>query len=312
LHCGSDCAKDSSNDDMLLSDFEKALDTIKNPSDDFLVVITGGEPLLRKDIAACGKAIRKRRMRWSMVTNGHLYDAEKHRVLLNAGLGALTISLDGLEVTHNWMRNSEKSFDKVNEAIGLASSTKRLNFDVVTCVNSRNIKELSKIKDYLVSKGVKAWRLFTIIPIGRAADNKELQLSNEDFICLMDFISESRADKFIDVKYSCEGYVGNYELKVREGYYFCKAGIHIASVLIDGSISACPNVDRSFAQGNIYNDNLFEVWNSKFEPFRNRSWTKKGKCANCSEYKNCLGNGFHNWHGNKEQVLVCHNEKLTC
>ncbi len=294
---------------MPLEDFLKVLDTIEKPAKNFTVVLTGGEPLLRKDIEQCGREIRKRGMRWSMVTNGFAYDEERHISLLNAGLGALTISLDGLEHSHNWLRNSPKCFERVDKAISLASGVPRLNFDIVTCVNQRNFSELEKIKRYLMQKKVKAWRLFTIVPIGRAKENEELMLTDNQFKALMEFISQSRKKDEIDIKFSCEGYVGSYEWKVRDAGFFCRAGINIGSVLIDGSISACPNIDRTFAQGNIYNDNFYEVWQTKYQPFRNRSWTKTGKCANCKEYKNCQGNGFHNWHGEKENVLVCHYEK---
>ena len=310
LHCGSDCAKDSSNKDMPLEDFLKALDTIKNPSNNLLIVLTGGEPLLRKDLEICGREIRKRGMRWSIVSNGHLYNKQKHISLLNAGLGALTISLDGLQESHNWLRNNKNSFRKVDNAINLAVSSSRLNFDIVTCVNNRNFNDLEKIRDYLIEKGVKAWRLFTIVPIGRANSNPELFLSDQQFKKLMDFIVESRKNFDLNTKFSCEGFVGSYELKVRGSYFFCRAGINIGSVLIDGSISACPNIDRSFAQGNIYQDDFYEIWQTKYQVFRDRSWTKIGLCSNCSDYKNCEGNGFHNWHNDKKNVLVCHNNKL--
>ncbi len=309
VHCGSDCSKNSEHTDMPIMDFLSALDTIKNPAPNFTVVLTGGEPLVRKDIELCGREIRKRGMKWSLVTNGHLYDKQRHISLLNTGLGALTISLDGLKESHNWLRNND-NFDKVVNAIELAACSNRLNFDVVTCVNQQNINELAQIRDLLIFKNVRAWRLFTIIPIGRAEHNPELLLKDNQFIELMDFITSSRKLKQIDVKFSCEGYVGKYEFKVRDSGFFCRAGINIGSVLIDGSISACPNIDRTFAQGNIYNDNFYDVWQSKFEAFRNRDWTKKGKCETCKEYKDCQGNGFHNWHGNKENVLVCHNIKL--
>ncbi len=295
---------------MPASDFLKALDTIKNPAPGFTVVFTGGEPLLRTDIEACGREIRKRGMRWSMVTNGLLYTKERHISLLNAGMGALTISLDGLQELHNWLRNTSAGFNRVVDAIGLAAGSPRLNFDVVTCVNQRNFGELAQIRELLIEKKVKAWRLFTIIPIGRAVNNRELSLTDAQFVELMDFIAESRKSKAIEVKFSCEGFVGKYEPKVRDSRFFCRAGINIGSILIDGSISACPNIDRSFAQGNIYTDNFYETWETKFQPFRNRSWTKTGKCASCSNYKDCQGNGFHNWHGDKQQVLVCHNEKI--
>lgn len=310
LHCGSDCSKDSFFPDMPIEDFLKAIDTIETIPNNFTVVFTGGEPLLRNDLEICGKELRKRGFKWSIVSNGHLYDKHRHISLLNAGIGALTISLDGLEESHAWLRNSKSSFNKVVNAIELAASSSRINFDIVTCVNQKNIKELRQIKDLLISKNVKAWRLFTIIPIGRAAKNSDLLLTDNQFLELLDFIKVQRNNNAIDIKFSCEGYVGKYEPYVRDSYFFCRAGINIGSILIDGNISACPNIDRTFSQGNIYKDNFFEVWQNKFEPFRNREWMKVGQCEKCDEYKDCQGNGFHNWHGEKKNVLVCHNEKI--
>jgi len=296
---------------MPKEDFLRALDTIPNSNKNFMVVITGGEPLVRKDLEFCGVEIRKRGMRWSIVSNGHLYTKERHNSLLNAGMGALTISLDGLKESHNWQRNDDQSFEKVLSAISCAASSSRLNFDVVTCVNQKNINELQNIQELLIEKGVKAWRLFTIIPIGRATSHPELMLTDEQFEQLMKFISLARKGNTIDVKFSCEGYVGKYESKVRDSFFFCRAGINIGSILIDGSISACPNIDRSFSQGNIYHDNFYDVWNTKFKPFRNRNWNKVGSCVSCKDYKDCQGNGFHNWHGEMKNVLVCHKGKIS-
>lgn len=311
LHCGSDCSKDSSFPDMPLQDFLKALDTIKHRSKNFTVVLTGGEPLLRKDLENCGMEIRRRGFMWGMVSNGYFYDEEIQNTLQNVGLSSLTISLDGLEDSHNWLRNTEKSFEKVDKAIIIAASSKKINFDVVTCVNQRNLNELSSLYKYLISRGVKSWRLFTIAPIGRSKENPELFLSDSQFKEMLDFIKDKRKTKGIDIKFSCEAYVGNYELKVRDTFFFCRAGINIGSVLIDGSISACPNIDRSFSQGNIYSDNLFEIWQNKFIPFRDRNWNKVGICKNCSEYKDCIGSGLHYWHGNKTSIQVCHNKVIT-
>jgi radical SAM protein with 4Fe4S-binding SPASM domain len=192
----------------------------------------------------------------------------------------------------------------------LAVSSSRLNFDVVTCVNRKNIRELDTLYEYLVEKGVKAWRLFTIVPIGRAREHPDLHLSDHEFKEMLDFIAGKRVMSSMDVKFSCEGYVGAYELKVRDTPFFCRAGIQVGSVLIDGSISACPNIDHAFAQGNIFQDNFFEIWETRFEPFRDRSWTRTGRCATCSDYRYCQGNGFHNWHGDQSSPLVCHKEKL--
>ncbi len=304
LHCGSDCSKESGIPDMPLPDFLRATDTIQR-NGLITVVLTGGEPLLRRDLEECGRQIRKRGMRWGIVSNGYLYNKERHNALLSAGMGALTISLDGLENSHNWLRNTAGSFERAAQAIALAASSARLNFDVVTCVNPHNIGELEEMYYFLLSVKVKAWRLFTIAPIGRAELNPELLLTDGKFSQLMDFIASKRELKQMDVKFSCESYTGPYETRVRDGYFFCRAGINIGSILADGSISACPNIDHSFVQGNIYRDNFFEVWQHGFTDFRDRQWARRGKCAGCNEFKDCLGNGLHLWHGDKKEVLVC-------
>jgi len=110
LHCGSDCKVDSVHKDMPYNDFKTAIDSIpQNIRNNITVVLTGGEPLLRKDIADVGFDLRKMGFRWSMVSNAMLYDEKTHIKLLNAGIGAVTFSLDGLEQNHNWLRNSPMS-----------------------------------------------------------------------------------------------------------------------------------------------------------------------------------------------------------
>lgn len=313
-HCGSDCKAASLDRDMPLEDFLKAFDTIpKNERPpEFTVVLTGGEPLLRPDITEIGKAIRRRGARWSMVSNGYFYDKAMHSKLMGAGMGALTISLDGLETEHDWMRGRIGTYERTIEAIKIAAAERFINFDVVTCVNQRNFNQLQEIYDLLLPLGVKQWRLFTVIPIGRAKDDPDMQLSDEQFRSLMDFIVDKRKEKnaSMNVTFSCEGFLGKYEMKARTGPYFCRAGINVASILIDGRICACPNIDRDvFSQGNIYEDNFYEVWKNRFKPFRDRSWARKGQCQDCPVFKDCLGNGMHNWHGDCDQVLNCHYRK---
>ena len=174
-----------------------------------------------------------------------------------------------------------------------------------------NFDELESIKQLLIEHKVKAWRLFTIAPIGRAAADDGLQLSNEQLRQMMDFIVATRKEGKIDCMFSCEAYVGPYERKVRDWYYFCRAGITIGSVLIDGSISACPNIDRSYVQGNIYQDDFLDVWENRFQPFRDRAWMKQGPCADCKVYKNCLGGAMHLHAKDKGEMMVCHYNKLV-
>ena len=176
----------------------------------------------------------------------------------------------------------------------------------------RNFNELDALFDRLRALGVRQWRIFTVIPIGRAAEDPDMQLSDAQFTSLMDFIAARRqGEGAMKVTFSCEGYLGRYENKVRDVPYFCHAGVNIASILIDGRICACPNIDRdAFSQGNIYEDDFFDVWEHRFQPFRDRRWTRKGRCADCPVWRDCLGNGMHNWHGDCTEVLNCHYAKI--
>ena len=314
-HCGSDCSVHSREKDMPLEDFLGALDTIprEERARKFSVVLTGGEPLLRPDILTIGRELRDRGFLWGMVSNGWLYDDAMHLKLMDAGMGAVTVSLDGLEASHDWMRGVPGSYKRAIRAIDAFARDPRLNSDVVTCVNRRNLSELPRIHDVLAGLGLKQWRLFTIIPIGRAANDPDMKLTDSEFVSLMEFIKGKREQGGpMKVTFSCEGYLGKYEEKVRDVRYFCHAGVNIASVLIDGRICACPNIDRDrFSQGNIYEDSLWQVWNERFQEFRDRSWARSGSCAGCRQWRNCLGNGMHNWHGSSPEVLQCHYAKTV-
>jgi len=311
-------------------DFLKAILPLKKAykSDSITVAITGGEPLLRKDLAECGIKLRQNGFRWGMVTNGYDYTPEIHKKMLAAGMGSITVSLDGLEKNHNWLRGNSQSFERAVNAISLITTSSRLNYDIVTCVNKRNINELEALKEFLIEKKVKAWRLFTISPIGRASimqpvsasqqasasqSSSDSQPSQINDLCLnpeqlkhlMEFIVEARKDSRIKVDFSCEAYLGKYERKARDAFFFCRAGVQVASILIDGSISACPNINRHFIQGNIYKDDFLDVWNNRFQVMRDRKWTKTGICKNCNAFKNCNGGAMHMWNEKQDEIMCC-------
>lgn len=310
-HCGSDCRAISNQPDMPVADFLKVIDQITphvNPNRT-MIIFTGGEALLRKDIEVCGLELYRRGFPWGIVSNGMALTPERLKSLLQSGLHSITISLDGFEDAHNWLRNHPRSYTNAMNAVKLLTSVQDIAWDVVTCVNKKNIQSLPEFKEHLIKTGVKNWRIFTIFPVGRAAELPELQLSNEEFTSLLDFIRETRIENQIHLNYGCEGFLGNYEQEVRDHFYTCHAGINVASVLIDGAISACPSIRSNFHQGNIYKDNFMDVWNNRFEPFRNREWAHKGLCADCSMFRYCEGNGMH-LHDDEGKLLVCHYSRI--
>jgi len=163
-----------------------------------MIVFTGGEPLLRRDLEVCGKRLYERGFPWGIVSNGFHFTSKRLLTLLQAGLRAVTVSLDGLEDSHNWLRGNPQSFEKVLSAIKLLSDFPDLRYDVVTCINQKNFGELYKLKDLLLSNMLKEWRLFSIFPIGRARQHEQLQLNPVQFKQLFDFIrSKTKAKIFL-------------------------------------------------------------------------------------------------------------------
>lgn len=319
LHCGSDCLKVSEQPDMPLPDFVKVLDDIKSSGmlNTLTICITGGEPLLRSDLEDAGREIRKRGFKWGIVTNGMLLNESRFRSLINAGMGSMSVSLDGFETEHNKLRQNPLSFSRAMSAIRMAveySKLRPFTFDVITCVNSFNYDTLSDFRKFLIDNGIPQWRIFSIFPEGRAGEHFDnLAISREQYRGLMDFIAETRRDYShkIHLNYSCEGYLGAYELKVRDYFFFCRAGINIASVMCDGNVTGCLSVRaKDFIQGNIYQQSFPDIWQNGYKVMRDRAWARKGICAACTEWNKCLGNGMHLHAGLDSGVARCNYEEL--
>lgn len=311
-HCGSDCLRESSVPDMPLDDFLRVLDSITphvDPSQT-LLVLTGGEPLMRPDLEECGQAFHQRGYPWGFVTNGYAMTPQRFQRFLQSGLRSMTVSLDGLQTSHDRFRGRAQSFRKACETIQMATNTPDLTFDVVTCVNKENLMELAAIRDLLISLGLKRWRIATVFPKGRATHNPLFQLTDSEFQSVFAFIKQTRLQGRIRASYGCEGYLGTWEGQVRDAPFFCRAGVNIGSVLVDGSISACPSLRADYIQGNIYHDDFLTVWNERFQKMRDRSWAKTGICATCDSWDHCQGNGLHLRDEKTGELLLCHLDRL--
>ena len=297
---------------MPRDDFFRVLDIIAqklNPNDVF-VIIGGGEPLVRPDIVECAKGISDRGFPWGMVSNGLFLTPERFAQLKAAGMCSLTISLDGMEEDHTWLRRHPDCYRMAEQAIDMLVADRTIVYDVMTCVSQQNLSHLPVLRDHLISKGVKEWRLATIFPVGRGAQDERLQLTGPQFRELLQFIRQTRQEGKIKASYGCEGYLGPYEGDVRDWFFRCSAGITVASVLVDGSISACTSIRSNYHQGNIYHDNFMQVWEERFQPHRNHHWMKTGECADCPHWRFCEGNGMH-LRDNEGRLLLCHMKKLA-
>ncbi|WP_417014340.1 TIGR04133 family radical SAM/SPASM protein [Alistipes sp.] len=295
-HCGSDCTASPDCRDMPAGDFFRVLDRQITPHVDphrVMVVLSGGEVLVRPDLERIGRALYDREYPWGMVTNGLALTPQRFDGLLRAGLHAMTVSIDGFEAEHNRLRRHPLSFARAAAAVRMAAAEPSIAFDAVTCVTPALVPRLDEFKEYLLALGLRSWRLFAIFPAGRAAADPALQLSDDEFRTLMEFVRRTRREGRIACSYACEGFLGGYEMEARDHFYRCDAGVSVASIRVDGSISGCTSVRADYAQGNIYRDDFWQVWSERFEPFRRREWMREGACADCAVWRYCEGGPMH-------------------
>jgi radical SAM protein with 4Fe4S-binding SPASM domain len=275
-----------------------------------LAVLTGGEPLLAPAWDAVTTALHRGGIRWGLVSNGWALDDVRLAEARARGLCSLTVSLDGLEAAHDRLRGRGGSFNRAVAVLTQAAASGVPMVDAVTCVHSANLDELPGVLELLRAREVSAWRLVAIYPRGRAGQNRDLLLSPADWRRLFDWIAATRAAEGrggVNVQFGCEGYLPHaVDRAVRAEPYFCRAGIAIGSVLANGDISACPNIGRDMVQGNVRHDDLLDVWEHRFEPFRDRGWARRGRCATCDEWKRCQGNSLHLRDAGDDGPAVCH------
>ena len=311
-HCGSRAGENCNlKDELTTEEIEKALQSIADKYDasSILLNITGGEPLLRKDLFEVMDIAKKLGYHWGMTTNGMLITDKIIEKLKETGMTTVSISLDGLEKSHDTFRGVKGSFKKIIENIKKLRDAKFLNYiQITTVVNKLNIQELEEMYELIKSLQIDSWRIVNMDPIGRAQDNTDLALDKEDYKYLLDFIKRKRKESKLDVTYGCTHFVGmKYENEIRNHMFFCVTGFTTGSILYNGDIYVCPSVERrkELVQGNVKTDDFVEVWENKFQWIRDLNKLKCKECENCKNWKYCLGDSLDTWDFDHHRPKLC-------
>ncbi len=297
-HCGSDCSSETARGELDTASWLKIVDYLaKNASPKPAIVLTGGEPLVHPGFFDIALALRDTGFTWGMVTNGFSLNEDRLARITEAGISSITVSYDGTEEAHSWLRNHPLAHERAIAAMRLIGKSSIPTRDAVTCVFPANLDCLDETAERLAGLGMNSWRLFRIFPKGRAAEEPELSLSRGQSLELVDWIAGARtrwAPKGFDISFSCEGYLPfAIDRKVRAEPFFCRSGISIASILCDGIVSGCNNNGPEYAQGNLLERDFFDIWERGFAEYRGREWMRTGICADCDEWKHCRGGSIH-------------------
>jgi radical SAM protein with 4Fe4S-binding SPASM domain len=316
LHCGSDCSKEALAHELSTKEWMRLFELVAGSFDrrGLMLVLTGGEPLCHPALWEIAAGLRRHDLAWGMVTNGYAVNEKTVSRLVKEGMRSVTVSVDGLAATHDWLRGRKGSYDRAMRAVRLFAGSKVPAFDVVTCVHPRNLAELPQVMQALRAAGVRQWRLFNIFPRGRARAVSKLLLSDGQVHELFAWLARIRkelAGSDFAADFCCEGYLPPaVDRAVRDEPYFCRSGICIASVLCDGSVTGCPNLPAELVQGNVRRDDLRTLWENAFQPFRERGWMRTGECVQCAHWKRCQGNSMHLWDERVERTARCYRRIL--
>lgn len=309
LHCGSRCGDIDVSGMLTKEEIFKVLDEFKRDFDvkKTRLCVTGGEPLLRPEFFEIMEYAHSLGIQWGMTSNGTLITKEVARKLKDSGLRTVSISVDGLKDNHEWFRQSPGCYEKTIEGIKNLIEAGISHVQITSVIYHKNINELPKMYKEFQKVGVRSWRVINIEPIGRAKDNADLMLSVDEYKKLFKFIRDNRFKNEMEVCYGCSHYLGvEMEAEVRKWYFLCNAGVYTASIMYNGDIGGCLDIERrpELIQGNVRNDGIKETWENKFENFRN-DYRKTGKCADCPDYQFCAGDSFHTWDFDKMEPSLC-------
>ena len=302
VHCGSPKENYSRHDELTASEM---LGTLEQIARDFghpetiAIGMTGGEPLLRKDLLDVLRGARELGFRsFGIQTNGAplIANPELLDELIALGVGAIGTNIDGLRDTHDYFRGVPGSFDQMCQLVKRLNTFEKLKVTVSTVLSRHNITEMEAIRDIVNELQPRYWRLIPMIPIGRGYLNKDALLTNEDYHHLFNFVKDQYYNnKNVQVSLGCGDWGGfEFEGQVRPYIWKCLAGVSVLGILYDGSIAGCSNIERSYIQGNVKTDRIKEVWDNRYQKFRDTSLRKNGDCVDCDQWDYCKGGPMHN------------------
>jgi 12,18-didecarboxysiroheme deacetylase len=286
-----------------------------------VILFSGGEPLMRKDLPELAMYARSKGMRAVISTNGTLIDKKMAKVLKDIGLSYVGVSLDGMRETNDKFRGVKGAFDAALNGMRscLAEGVKvGLRFTI----SKKNVKDIPAIFDLLEKERIPRVCFYHLIPVfkygvfGRGSKLIEQELSHEETRKALDLImdrTKALHDKgfpmeVLTVDNHCDGpYIYLRLLKedpvrAQEVYELLQmnkgnsSGIGIGCVSWDGSVHA-DQFWRHYSFGNVKERKFSAIWTDTGDQLlaglKNRKQLIKAnadRCARCKWFDICNGN----------------------
>ncbi|MDL2279290.1 heme b synthase [Desulfovibrio sp. OttesenSCG-928-G11] len=268
-----------------------------------IIILTGGEPLLRPDIFELAEHARSRGLRCVMAPNGTLITPETAARMRASGISRCSISIDGAEAaSHDLFRGTPGSFEAAMRGIGYLKD-QGLDFQLNTTVTRANLasfKDIFKLADKL---GAAAWHIFLLVPMGRAANLADQVISAAEYEEVLNWFYDFRKSTSMHLKATCAPHyyrimrqrAGEEGLKVTPESFGmdahtrgCLGGTGFCFISHTGQVQPCGYLELDC--GNVRQTPFPEIWRASrhFLEFRNPA-DYKGKCGVCEYHRVCGG-----------------------
>ena len=313
LHCGSSACPQN-HTYLPADDVRRIMRRIAEAYDphNIMICFTGGEPLLHPDLCDLIACARQYGFTCGITSNGTLIDPDMARRLVQSGLNSVSFSVDGLQDTHDWFRNRPGAFERSLRGIRnlLEASRGTVVTQITSVMHKKNFHQLDALYELAVQIGVDSWRPINLEPIGRALSHNDLLLDADQLRTLLTYIRDKRfsAQVEMDVTYGCAHFLTEeFEHMVRDSYFICGSGIFVASVLCNGDIYSCLDIERrpELVQGNIAQDDFVEIWETRFQAFRRDRTASCASCRACTDRRYCRGDAAHTWDYDTDRPMLC-------
>lgn len=289
------------------------------------VTLIGGEAYLRDDWTEIARAVRAHGMECSVTTGGRGLTLDHARAAADAGIQAVSVSIDGLRETHDAMRGLRGSFDA---AIAAMRNVRDAGMRVLsnTHFNRTNLGEIEAILELLAAERVSMWLFQLTVAMGRAADRPDILLEPYQVLDLIPRLArlKPRADaaKVRMTPGNNIGYFGPFDRVLRahlpdQHCGSCGAGRLTLGLEANGDVKGCPSLpSRDYVGGNVREHSLLEIWERSSALRFTRERTAQdleGFCRTCYYAEECLGGCTWTTHalfGKPGNNPYCHHRAL--
>ncbi len=297
-HCYMDAKTRESSSDSELSttEIKQLLEQICSRSSETMVVLTGGEPLLRRDLDELVSHGSHLGLSMVVGTNGVLLDEQRAISLKAAGVMGMGISLDSLDPKHHdTFRGRSGSWEKTLNGME-ACRKHHLPFQVHFSVTEKNAHEVDTMIDFAKAIGAHVLNIFFLVCTGRGESMSDITPTRYEQV-LRQLVEAQKQTTDLIICARCAPHYKRvaYQLDPEspltraQGYEGggCLAGIHYCRITPEGGVTACPYIP--IEDGNIRNSPFWEIWDQapSFQQLRKPELT--GQCGKCEFQKLCRG-----------------------